>query len=41
MADFEPITVTLPPGIIKGPSNTIARDPYVGANLVRFWQGLP
>lgn len=40
MADFEPITVTLPPGIIKGQSNTVARDRYVDANLVRFWQDL-
>lgn len=40
MADFEPIEVTLPPGVIKGQSNNVARDRYVDTSLVRFWQDL-
>jgi hypothetical protein len=40
MADFEPITLTLPPGVIKGQSDTVARDRYVDTSLVRWWQDL-
>jgi hypothetical protein len=41
MADYEPIAISLPPGIVKGQSHQVARDRYVDCNMVRFWKGKP
>lgn len=41
MSEFEPIPITLPPGLVRGESNQVAKDRYVDANMVRFWKGKP